>query len=228
MTHARASDRNRSLPVVVQRPAFAVVILSVLVVLFLGMRYAGESSASWLDRIARTRAQEWFPVPVDLAQSFIALADPLPFAVLVALLTVTCFVTGRRRLAVLAVAGPVVTGLATTVLKPVIERTKDGDLVFPSGHMGAATALALVAGLLVASLTNATLRVAVVAVTALTASVSGAMAVAMTVTNYHYLTDAVGGFCVAVSVVLGLALLLDRWLGVRAPKMDDARNAPPT
>jgi hypothetical protein len=65
-------------------------------------------------------------------------------------------------------------------------------------------------------------------VTALTASVSGAMAVAMTVTNYHYLTDAVGGFCVAVSVVLGLALLLDRWLGVRAPKMDDARNAPPT
>jgi len=225
--HAREPARNRSLPVVVRQLAFAVVILSVLVVLFLGHRYAGESTASWLDRIGRARAQEWFPVPAGLAQSFIALADPLPFAVLVALLTVACFATGRRRLAVLAIAGPVVTGLATTVLKPVIERTKDGDLVFPSGHMGAATAFALVAGLLVASLTSARLRVAVVVVTALTALVSGAMAVAMTVTNYHYLTDAVGGFCVAVSVVLGLALLFDRWPGLREPKLDDARNAPP-
>ena len=37
------------------------------------------------------------------------------------------------------------------------------------------------------------------------------MAVAVTVVNYHYPTDAVGGFCTAVSVVLGLALLLERW-----------------
>jgi len=33
--------------------------------------------------------------------------------------------------------------------------------------------------------------------------------VAMTVTNYHYWTDAVGGFFVAVAVVLGLAVLID-------------------
>ena len=32
---------------------------------------------------------------------------------------------------------------------------------------------------------------------------------AMTIVRYHYLTDAVGGFCVAVAVVLSLAVLLD-------------------
>ena len=31
------------------------------------------------------------------------------------------------------------------------------------------------------------------------------MGLAMTVTRYHYLTDAVGGFCVAVAVVLSVA-----------------------
>jgi len=34
---------------------------------------------------------------------------------------------------------------------------------------------------------------------------------AMTIRDYHYLTDAVGGFCLAVVVVLGLAMLLDRF-----------------
>lgn len=51
-------------------------------------------------------------------------------------------------------------------------------------------------------------EVAVVAM--ITALVGAGVAFAMTVTGYHYLTDAVGGFCLAVAVVLGLAGAIER------------------
>ena len=44
----------------------------------------------------------------------------------------------------------------------------------------------------------------------------GAMAVALVIGRFHYPTDAVGGFCMAVTVVLGTALLLERWADGRS------------
>jgi membrane-associated phospholipid phosphatase len=140
----------------------------------------------------------------------IELMDPVPLVVIIVLLATVCLVLGRRRLAVLAVVGPALTGVATTVLKEVVGRTKNGDLAYPSGHGGAATAVALVAGLLLVSVIRVRLWAAVGLVAGLTVLVGGGMAVAMTLTNYHYLTDTLGGFCAAVAVVLGLALLLER------------------
>ena len=85
------------------------------------------------------------------ARLAIGLVDPLPFAVLVVVLAGVCLALRRPRLAVLAVAGPVLTGVATTLLKLVFDRTKNGEPVYPSGHMGGATALALVAALVLVS-----------------------------------------------------------------------------
>jgi membrane-associated phospholipid phosphatase len=93
---------------------------------------------------------------------------------------------------------------------------KDGDLAYPSGHVGAATALALVAGLLLLSLVHLPPWAAAAVVAVVIATVGAGMGVAMIVSNYHYATDVVGGFCAAVSVVFGLALALDRGLWARS------------
>lgn len=194
-----------------RRPVLVVVVASAVVLLGFGARYAGESKGNWLDHSIRTVLGEWIAVPRGLARFVIGLADPVPIVVLVAVLAGLGLVLGRRRLALLAVLGPALTGGVTSVLKPVIGRTLKGDLAYPSGHLGGATAVALVAGLLLVSVLGLRGWAALALVAGLTALVSGGMAVAMTVVNYHYPTDAVGGFCTAVSVVLGLALLLERW-----------------
>jgi undecaprenyl-diphosphatase len=198
------------------------------VAVVLGLRYAGEAYPRWLDQVGLSLARDWFPIPSRPARSLIGLFDPLPLAMLLAALAGVCLASGRRRLAMLAVAGPVVTGLATTVLKPVVERTKNGDLAYPSGHMGAAVALALVVALLLVSLLGLGRWASASVLVAVPSAVGAGMALSMTIVRYHYLTDAIGGFCVAVTVVLSLAVLLDRLPSGR-PRADggeigEARN----
>jgi undecaprenyl-diphosphatase len=120
-----------------------------------------------------------------------------------------CLWLGHRRLALLAVAGPGLTGLITTLSKPLIGRTIDGDLAYPSGHAGGATAIGLVTALvLVAVLRPSPTRAgAILAAGALVAG--GAVAVLLVAANWHYATDAVGGICTAITAVLGSALALD-------------------
>lgn len=191
-------------------PALAVIALLALVVAWFGVRYAGESSARWLDHSAVVLGRAWFPVPRVVLRSVIDLADPLPAAVIVVVLTGLCLALRRRRLAILAAAGPLLTGLVTTALKPLVGRMKDGDLAYPSGHMGFATAAGLVAALLVVSLVGSSVLGAVTVLVAETVLVAGGTGLAMTITTYHYATDVIGGFCVGVAVILGLALLIDK------------------
>jgi membrane-associated phospholipid phosphatase len=201
---------DAALPAGLHRAALVVVAFSWLVVAALGLRYAGEDEPRWLDKWALIVVHGRFAGAPSPARWIIGLADPLPLAVIATALAVLCLLAGRRRLAVLALVGPVATGLATVVLKPLIDRTKDGDLAYPSGHTGTATALALVAGLLLVAVLHLHRWAAAALVTAVTVAEGAAMSLAMTLTDYHYLTDTVGGFCTAVSIVLGLALLLDR------------------
>lgn len=196
-----------------------------LVALGIGLRYAGESEWRWLDESAVDAARELFPGARGAAYLLIRVFDPLPFAVLVAVLAGLCLALRRPRLAVLAVAGPVLTGVTTTALKPVFDRVKNGEAVYPSGHMGAATSLALVTALLVVSVVRVGPWLASVVVAAATMSVGLGVALAMAVTRYHYPTDAVGGFCVAVAVVLGLALLIERFPVPRGGRAASAGGA---
>jgi undecaprenyl-diphosphatase len=193
------------------RALVAVVVVCSLVMLAMGFRYAGESDERWLDDAAGDAARDWFP---SIRQPFyfvIGLVDPLPFALLIVVLAGLCLALRRPRLGLLAVVGPVLTGVAVTVLKPMFGRTEDGgEPVYPSGHMAAATALALIAGLLIVSVVGLRPWLEATVVAATTTLVGAGMAFAMTVTGYHYLTDAIGGFCLGVAVVLACASAVGR------------------
>jgi undecaprenyl-diphosphatase len=225
----RRPVRYRLLPATSRRSVLTVVAAAALVAVALGLRYADEAYPRWLDRVASTLVDDWFPIPRGAARLVIGLFDPVPLAVLVAVLAGVCLALRRRRLAVLAVAGPVLTGAVTTVLKPVVDRTKEGDLAYPSGHTGAAVSLALVVAMLVVSLVRARRAVRVAVLAAVPTAVGAGVGLAMTATDYHYLTDAIGGFCVAVAVVLSLAVLLDRRPSRHVAQVaaaDTARNVP--
>jgi undecaprenyl-diphosphatase len=106
--------------------------------------------------------------------------------------------------------GPGLTGVATTTLKPLVGRTIDGGLAFPSGHTGGATALGVVAALLLITVLRPATGTSALLLSAGALVSGGAMALALVSDRVHYPTDTVGGFCVAVAVVLASALVIER------------------
>jgi membrane-associated phospholipid phosphatase len=202
------------LPPGLRAPAAAVSVLALLVFGVFAARYADDTTAGRLDR----RVQ-WLVGYPDTGWS-------LPDAVInfggldgtVVVAVVLCGIAlalGHRRLAVLAIVGPGLTGVATTTLKPIIGRTIDGYFAYPSGHTGGATALGVVAALLlIAVLRTPTGASAVLIVTGAVVS-GGTMALALVADRAHYATDTLGGFCVAVAVVLTSALVIERWPSMR-------------
>ena len=109
------------------------------------VRYAGTSTAGGVD--ARVDAVvDPLGCRAPLARPHAAaLGSPPSVVVLAFALSAMCLLLGRRRLAVLAVVGPGLTGVCTTLLKPALGRTIEGGFAFPSGHTGGATSLGLVA-----------------------------------------------------------------------------------
>lgn len=205
------------LPAGLRAPAAAVAVLAAGVVGVLGVRYAGDTAPGrvdgHLDRAVEAVPGHW------LTQAVVGFGSPLFVAAAATSLALLCLLGHRFRAAALAIAGPGITGLVTTVGKPVVDRTigYDDGLAFPSGHTGGATSLALVVGLLLAS----ALRLG----TAATAALAGLCAVVgggvvgtgMVVTGAHYPTDIIGGFATATAAVLAVALLLDAAGRRRAP-----------
>jgi undecaprenyl-diphosphatase len=121
---------------------------------------------------------------------------------------------------VLAVVGPGLTGVCTTLLKPALGRTLEGGFAFPSGHTGGATSLGLVLALVVISLLRAGRGGGLAILAAGGLVVGGGVGAAMIASNLHYPTDTLGGFCTAVAVVCGAALVLDRMAENRMPSGD--------
>lgn len=197
------------LPVGFRAPALVAVPVAVAVLVALAVRYAGEHTGAPLDQ----RIDPWIG---NLASGYwitwriVALASPPPVVVMAFVLAALAVARHRHRLALLAVVGPGLTGLLTLTLKPLIGRTLNGLDTFPSGHTGGATAIALVASLLVVDLLPAAHRIRFVLVPGVTVLVACCVGAAMVAESLHYATDVVGGFCVAVSSVLGLALVLER------------------
>ncbi|PZS33833.1 MAG: hypothetical protein DLM61_04535 [Pseudonocardiales bacterium] len=210
------SERSAALPRSLRRPAAAAAALAALGFAVLAARYAGGSKAGWLDGHIERVVGALTPDPGRLSEMVI-LGNPLPVAAGAVALSGVSLALGRRRLAALAIIGPGLTGVAIEMLKPLIGRTiVGGGFIYPSGHTGGVTALGLVAALLLVNvlrpgpLAGAALLVAGALLT------GGGMAVAVVVGGFHYPTDAAGGFCTAVAVVLGTALLLDRWADSRS------------
>ena len=198
------------LPVALRRPAGVTAVLAVLVFGALAARYGGESSARWLDRRVQSLVGSSGPGH-SISDIVIAFGNESSVVVLALLLSGLAMVLGHRPLAVLAIVGPGLTGLATEFSKPLIGRTIGGEFAFPSGHTGGATALGIVTTLLLINVLRTALRTTAVLLTIGAAISGGTMAFALIADHDHYPTDTVGGFCVAVALVLVSALAIERW-----------------
>lgn len=199
------------LPVPLRRPALVAISLAAVAFVTLAIRYADASMAGELDNRITAVTDKFGPDQRAVLRHLVLLGEPWVVGILTIILVLAGLRLHRRRLALLAVVGPLLTGVATTVVKPLDGRVigPSADLSFPSGHTGAAAALGLVAALM---LTNAlSLRPSLAITTVLLGALvpGGVMAVALVASHWHYPTDTVGGLCAAISIVLGSALFIE-------------------
>ncbi|MGH3433806.1 MAG: phosphatase PAP2 family protein [Thermocrispum sp.] len=198
-----------ALPPALRAPMAVAAVAAAIVLAALAVLYAADARLWTSDGVEGPIIGQPFK-PLALAIDF--LAEPAGAAVLVPALVIGCLLFGRRRLAVLAVAGPVLTVGATTAIKPLVGRTIHGDhLSFPSGHTALLTVLGLILALLLADRLRPGRAVALLLVLGAAVAFGGAMAWAQTVLSAHYATDTVGGFCTALTVVTATAWAIDRY-----------------
>jgi membrane-associated phospholipid phosphatase len=110
---------------------------------------------------------------------------------------------------ILSLAAPAVTFAVEKLLKQLVARQSPGAgvLLYPSGHLAVATALALTLILVVRSAeARPSIRVSVMACSSLFVLV---MARARLAETAHSLSDVVGGVATGAAVTLAAALLLD-------------------
>ena len=132
---------------------------------------------------------------------------------------------GGRGLALVLVAPPTAMVTTSLVLKPLIERTRGGELAFPSGHATSVTSIALTSAVLVLGLTTIPRVLRRVAVGGLAGLVL-AVCASLIGRNIHYPTDTLGAVGVSVAVVLVSALVVDAWADLLADTgSDTAREA---
>ncbi|MCF7553866.1 phosphatase PAP2 family protein [Pseudonocardia sp. WMMC193] len=195
-----------------RRQAFAALALAAAaVVVALGVHVAGGSAAGRLDGRVTAAVDTLTSPHVWTVRELTTFGSP-PFVVAAALvLAVVALALRERLLALLALAGPGLTGLTIMAMKPVVGRTlgADGGHAYPSGHTGGATSVALVVGLLLLSRLRVSTGVAVAALLAFALVAGGVVGGGMVAIGAHYPTDTVGGFGTAVAVVLGLAAAAD-------------------
>jgi membrane-associated phospholipid phosphatase len=203
-------------PEPLRRPVGLLVAGAATTFAVLAARYAGTSEAGGVDTRVDAVVDPLGMAHRWLVRHIVALGSPPSVVVLAFAASAVCLVLGRRRLAVLAVVGPGVTGVCTTLLKPALGRTIGGGFAFPSGHTGGATSLGLVAALLAISLLRPSRGGALAILAAGALVIGGGVGAALIASNAHYPTDTIGGFCTAVVVVCGGALALDRMTAHRA------------
>ncbi|MGW1375799.1 phosphatase PAP2 family protein [Streptomyces sp. NPDC002446] len=189
-----------------------VAALAALVVVVLGVLYAGHSEPGAVD--------VWIQLAVDgvgppwryvaLATDF--LGEPVGAATLVVAIVTGCLLLRRLRAAVFVVAGVGIAVGTTTVLKSLVGRTihGDGNLSYPSGHTAFFTALVLVAALLATGRLGLGRAAGTLVVLAAALVAGAAMGWAQVALGAHYPTDALGGWCTALAVIPATAWLVDR------------------
>lgn len=188
-----------------------IAALAALVVVVLGVLYAGRSRPGRVDAWIQPAIDGVRPPWRQVALSLDFLGEPVGAAAVVVAAVTCCLLLRRPRAAVLVVAGAGMSVGAATLLKSLVGRTiHDGNLSYPSGHTAFLTALALVAALLATGRLGLgrTAGTSLVLVAALVAG--AAMGWAQVALGAHYPTDVLGGWCTALAVTPATAWLVDR------------------
>ncbi len=211
------------LPPALRLPLGPVAALAALVVVLLGVLYAGDSKPGMGDRRIGAAVDGVGPSWRNVALATDFLGEPAGAATLVVATVTGCLLLRRPRAAVLVVVGSGLTVGTTKLLKPVVGRTihGDGSLAFPSGHTAFLTAFALAVALLATGRLGLGRTAGASLVLAAALVAGAAMGWAQVVLSAHYPTDAVGGWCTALAVVPATAWLIDR----TADRMADAGQA---
>ena len=206
------------LPAGARRPAALLAVGCLVLVVVLGIISAHQSHGDAVDRAV----DSWvigLGIPLR-AMSLVSRIGGGPAATLLtAALAAACLAVRRVNGAVLAVGGlGLASALTEFVLKPLIDRTLDGDLSYPSGHTTGLFALAAAIAVMMVAPRSGRPRPAVrIAAVVAAILIGSAVGLAMVGQSYHYFTDTVAGAAVGTGVVIGLAFLLDlpqvrRWL----------------
>jgi len=216
--------------------AGALLAGCVILVALLGVIFAHQAKADWVDHAVDSPIISWLGGHRGLALWLAAPGSLVPASVLSAAIVVSCLLSGRLNGAVLAAAAvPAAVGLDDGLLKPLVHRTYLGEVTYPSGHTTAMFTLAsTVTVLLLISPQSARTGVLRVLIPAAACLLGGVVAIALIALRWHYFTDTVAGAAVGVGMVCGLALILDlpaarRWLALasrqRAAPMAGAEAA---
>lgn len=207
--------------------AAGLVAVCVAVIVFLGALFTHHRRPDGLDRAIDTRIRAslgWHRGLLDLVAG---IGNPASVTVMSVALIVACLATRRWHGAVLAaVAVPLASALTEFLLKPLIDRTMQGALSYPSGHSTGMFALAGVCAVLLTGPSRPGLPAAARVPLTLVAYLAGsAVAVALIGLGAHYFTDTVAGAAVGTAVVLACALTLDL-VASRWPREPAARRLP--
>lgn len=168
----------------------------------------GGTGPTPLDTAIDAPLQDTLGPHTGLLNALAAVGTLIPVALMTAAVAAACLVARDSRGAILALlATPIASGLTEFVLKPLVNRTLNGALSYPSGHAASMFALAATAAIVLARRSRAALARAA---TVLALLLAAAVATAMVALNAHYMTDAIGGAATGTGVAFGCALALDR------------------
>jgi membrane-associated phospholipid phosphatase len=167
-------------------------LVCAVVVLAMGLGFAGDHAGSGVDDVASAAVGGW---PHGVLRVLVLPTEPYVLLPVLALVVAWCLRRSRPGDAVFAVLGPAVAvALNTWALKPLFDRWKGDTLVYPSGHTVSLVATLVVVFVLVGGRGRVvTAGLGVVLVLAAAAGMVGL--------GYHYLTDVVGGVFFAVLAV---------------------------
>ena len=193
-----------------RRWAGVLLACCAILVAVLGVVFAHQAKADWFDHAADSPIIAWFSPHQGLAMWLAHPGAPKPTVVLTAAIVVACLLTGRLNGAILAAASVLAAaGLVEALLKPLVHRTYDGAVAYPSGHTTAIVTLAATVTVLLIPPRPAKAGVLRVLVVAGAWVLGGVVAIAVIGLQWHYFTDTVAGAAVGIGTVCGLALILD-------------------
>lgn len=188
-------------------PAIAVAVACWVLAGVLGAQFVGEHIAGGFDNSIANAVHGVLVEHGMVARLLTGPTHPIfVYPVIALTLAVAIFRKWWPR-AVLAVAAPGLCVLLTELLfKPLIGRTDNGVLSYPSGHTVSAVSALAVCALVLTVRWRPGLRWAALGLLVL---VWLGFTIGLVGMDYHYFTDAVGGFLVAIGVVLPLAIVTD-------------------